>query len=241
MDFQIEWEEQVSSTNSAMREQLQTHASPADGWILAAHKQTAGRGRLQRTWVAPPYSSLCFSLFIETDAPIAQIPSSAMAAALAIDDLLHTLQIPSAPKWPNDVLVENQKICGILSERVENKGIIIGTGLNINLTPAEAAMIDRPATSIFMQTGTLHEPPNILTALLPHLNHWLEQWKIDGFSALQETWTARAGPIGKPLCVHDGAERVEGKLAGFGSSGELLLDTGNRIQTIWSGEIPLTP
>jgi BirA family biotin operon repressor/biotin-[acetyl-CoA-carboxylase] ligase len=239
VDFQIEWKEQLSSTNSAMREQLEAQPSSTDGWILAAHRQTAGRGRLDRTWHTPPRSGLCFSLFLKTEAPIAQIPSSTMAAALAVDDLLHTLQIPSTPKWPNDILVENQKICGILSERVEKRGVIIGIGLNVNLSPAEAAMIDRPATSIFMQTGLLHEPPNILTALLPHLDHWLEQWKSSGFPAIQDEWTRRAGPIGKTLCVHDGTEKIEGKLAGFGSFGELLLDTGHSTKTIWSGEIPL--
>ena len=160
-----------------------------------------------------------------------------MAAALAVTEMLNARGITAAPKWPNDVLVGNRKICGILSERVEPAGIIVGIGLNVNMSTEETETIDRPATSMLIETGRATELSQTLKALLELLEYWIEQWEAGGFSSLREIWTDRAGPIGKSLTVHDGDRKKSGTLAGFGDHGELLLKTANGIETIWSGDI----
>lgn len=213
-----------------------------DGDLVAARHQTAGRGRHTRRWISQDGSNLCFSRFTATAVPLAEIPSLTMAAALAVTDLLNTHGIAAAPKWPNDVLVNGDKICGILSERVERAssptaGIIVGIGLNINMDAAEANAIGRPATSMQIETGCCYEPETILAELLPRLTTWIECWRQGGFSALRAIWTERAGPIGKPLCVHDGELILNGTLAGFGEYGELLLQTNTGIKPIWSGDV----
>jgi len=230
MNFNIEWHDRLGSTNAFLRERFSQGIELRSGTIVAAREQTEGRGRQARKWLSAAGQNLCFSLFIQTDAKLVAVPSLTMAAALAVNDLLRSTGILSTPKWPNDVLVDGKKICGILSERVETafakasevkrSGIIVGIGLNMNMVAEEAKSIDRPATSMLIESGRAHD---------------LSQTR--GFPSLRETWTEKAGPIGKPLAVHDGDIKKSGTLAGFGDHGELLLQTANGIETIWSGDV----
>lgn len=240
MSYTVEWFDRLPSTNAYMKERLTHHPAFSNGTIFATRDQTAGRGRSDRKWESAPDTNLCFSLFVETDCALMDIPSLTMAAALGITDFLNGLKIPVAPKWPNDVLVGNSKICGILSERIEtpkSRGIIVGIGLNVNMSSEEAESIDRPATSMLIESGKAGDLVQTLESLLPYLDHWIEDWKRGGFSNLRKIWTEKAGPIGKPLKVHDGDLYKEGTLAGFGDHGELLLQTAQGLETIWSGDV----
>jgi len=242
MNFQTEWFDKLASTNTTLREQFFQGRKIHDGTLIATHEQTAGRGRLDRKWLSAAGQNLCFSLFVRTDTELATVPSLTMAAALAVNDLLRSMGIRSAPKWPNDVLVGGKKICGILSERVERThprsvGIIIGIGLNVNMSSEDAQAVDRPATSILIESGKAAPIAQMLEALLHPLAFWVDKWESGGFESLREIWTEKAGPLGKPLTVHDGAIKKSGTLAGFGKHGELLLQTDNGIETIWSGDV----
>ena len=248
MKFTVEWYDRLASTNQMMRERFSAGSGLADGTILAAREQTAGRGRQGRKWVSESGRNLCFSLFIETDAELRALPSLSMAAALAVNDLLRGMGIRSAPKWPNDVMAGERKICGILSEWVEYdavaasaaipaRGMIAGIGLNVNMTLEEAERIDRPATSILIESGQAADVDRILHHLLPPLETRIGEWRRGGYAAIRDDWLANAGPIGKPLTVHDGSEAKSGILNGFGDHGELLLETEKGIETIWSGDV----
>jgi BirA family biotin operon repressor/biotin-[acetyl-CoA-carboxylase] ligase len=242
VNFKIEWFDNLASTNAHMRTHFLQGLKLDSGHIVVAREQTAGRGRQDRKWLSTPNQNLCFSLFIHTDAELMSVPSLTMAVALAVNDLLRSKGILSAPKWPNDVLVGNKKICGILSERVERAiapttGIIIGIGLNVNMTTEEAKAIDRPATSMLIETGHAADISQTLENLFQPLEYWIGEWEKGGFSKLRQTWNEQAGPIGKPLTIHDGNIKKSGTLAGFGDHGELLLQTTLGIETIWSGDV----
>ncbi len=240
MEFSIEWHDRLGSTNAALKDRIRRHPKTAAGTVLSAREQTSGRGRSNRTWMTFPHTNLCFSIYLDTRCELIETPSLTMAAALGIADFLNGRRIPAAPKWPNDVLVGNKKICGILSERVEcadRSGIIVGIGLNVNMSAAEAAAIDRPATSMLIESGQAADLEQTLECLLPHVGHWITLWQNGGFPAIRDEWTRKAGPIGKPLSVHDGELRKSGSLAGFGNHGELLLQTAAGLETIWSGDV----
>ena len=240
MDFNIEWHDRLGSTNASMRERFYAPGAMASGLVIAAREQTNGRGRQDRKWLSSPHTNLCFSLFLKTDADLIKVPSLTMATAMGVTELLNSKGIRAAPKWPNDVLVNEKKICGILSERVEqasDHGIIVGVGLNINMSSEEADIIDRPATSMLIESGKAYDPGQVLEDLLPQLEYWMGKWATDGFPAIRPIWTEKAGPIGKKLSVHDGDVRKTGRLAGYGEHGELLLETASGLETIWSGEV----
>ncbi len=242
MNFQVEWFDKLASTNATLREQFFQGLDLGSGHIIAVREQTAGRGRQDRTWYSTPGQNLCFSLFVQTHAELMAVPSLTMAVALGVNEMLRALRIRSAPKWPNDILVDEKKICGILSERVENpalnkKGIIVGIGLNVNMSSDEAEAIDRPATSMLIESGRAENLQETLESLFHPLDHWIGKWEQSGFSALREEWTEKAGPIGKTLTVHDGDIKKTGTLAGFGDHGELVLQTAGGIETIWSGDV----
>ncbi len=240
MNFKVEWQDRLGSTNACMKERFLQGEMLAGGHIIAAREQTAGRGRQDRKWCSTPNTNLCFSLFTATDCELMAVPSLTMAVALAVTEMLNRRRIPAAPKWPNDVLVGDKKICGILSERVEHQrksGIIVGIGLNVNMSTEEAADIDRPATSMLIESGQAHDLAQTLESLFPLLEYWIGEWQQGGFPCLRKIWTQKAGPIGKPLSVHDGDLKKSGTLAGFGDHGELLLQTANGLETIWSGDV----
>mgnify|MGYP001814133861 CR=1 FL=1 len=240
MTFSIEWHDRLGSTNAYMKDRFLQDSTLGNGTVFATREQTAGRGRSDRKWLTAPDTNLCFSLFVETDVPLIEIPSLTMAAALAVTDFLNGQNIAAAPKWPNDALVGDKKICGVLSERVERAagaGIIVGIGLNVNMSSEEAAAIDRPATSMLIESGTARPLSATLDALLPHLAHWIEAWRADGFRGIRAVWTEKAGPLGKPISVRDGDRKKNGTLAGFGDHGELLLQTATGLETIWSGDV----
>ncbi len=163
---------------------------------------------------------------------------------MAVAETVQARKIPAALKWPNDVRVKGRKIAGLLVESVapadrpEARAFVLGIGLNVNLTAAEAERLDQPATSLFMETGHEETPEAVLAELSARLEVWLQRWSEAGFAALRECWLARAENLGQLVSVGRGSGQRRGRLHGFGERGELLLadPATGRIEPIWSGE-----
>lgn len=211
------------------------------GTILAAYAQTAGRGRYDRRWLTQAGQNLTFSLFLQTKQSFPVVASAPMATGLAVAEYLHHEHgLPAQVKWPNDVMIGGKKICGILSERIEqNSGndMVVGIGINLNMAATEAAAIEKPATSVFIETGRKTTLETELLKLIPHLTHWLTIWGEGGFPVLRKDWLALAWRLGEEVTVGDGDYRQTGILHGFGASGELLLRLPDgSLQTCWSGD-----
>lgn len=238
MQFSVQWFDELDSTNTRLADRAKSDPDLPSGTIWAARMQTAGRGRLDRRWISARGQNLMFSVYYRTTAKLPQLPSLTMAASIAIDELLHSYQIKSHLKWPNDVQVNGRKIAGLLSERAGENGVVIGVGLNVNMPAADAALIDQPATSMLIETGNTVAVEDVLRALLTHLPSWLQEWEVCGFAGLRDRWLQGYAGIGAPLTVRDGEHRLSGTLSGFGENGELLLRMQDgQVQTIWSGDI----
>lgn len=235
MEFKINWYTSLPSTNTFLKEQVEAQGQMPSGTVVAAKEQTRGRGRMAREWKTSANENLTFSVLLADHVNAQRCPSSAMAAALAIADLLKKKGISADLKWPNDVLVKGRKICGILSERIST-GLIIGIGLNVNMQ--SAAHIDQPATSMRIETGECFDMDDLLPELLGYLSIRLDQWRQGGFSNLRNDWEANVPSIGKMVTVRDGDLFREGVLAGFGEYGELLLqDALGHVDSIWAGDV----
>lgn len=227
-----QWHDELPSTNTTLVEWLHTGRNLPDGFVLAARSQTAGRGRYERQWLARPGRNLTFSALLRVDASPLQFLSLPQAAALGVVAYLEEKGLAAQTKWPNDVLVGNRKICGILAERC--KGFVLGIGLNVNMDADEAKAIDQPATSLRIETGTEHSVERALDELLGHLQEWIGHWEKGGFAALSAAWASHCANLGQYVAVggHTGV------VLGFGSAGQLLLreDDGTRRE-VWTGEV----
>ena len=235
-----EWFEQVTSTNTIVLERIDAGESLPDGYVLATTEQTAGRGRGTRHWHAEAGRDLCCSILYRNDAPARQLASLAMATALGIVDALHEYGIKAQTKWPNDVLVGDAKIAGILCE-LRPGSAVIGIGLNVSMSAAEAA------TSILIETGTVQAPREVLPILLQVLSRRLQAWQEGGFAGLRSDWCRHCLALGQDITIDDGDTRQTGVLAGFGDAGQLLLQPHDLAQDgsstpveIWSGHLRLT-
>lgn len=239
MDFKIEWVEELDSTNDELVRRIAQHgAGFASGTLLAANMQTAGRGRHQRRWLAEAGKNLLFSFYLKSDAPLMTVPSLTMAVAMGIDDALQDLGVRSALKWPNDVLVEDKKICGILSEGIAGLGVVVGIGLNVNMGPAALAEVDRPATSVWVETGRVHDLRDLLGRLLANIPRWIERWEAERFDGLREIYQQKCSAFNRQVRVRDGRTEQTGLLVGFGEYGEavLRLADGSEV-SVWAGDM----
>jgi BirA family biotin operon repressor/biotin-[acetyl-CoA-carboxylase] ligase len=233
----------VDSTNAeAMRRA--TQGEDAGLWIVA-DQQTQGRGRSGRSWSSPPgnlYASLLLELRCATST--AQ-QLSLVAGVAAIDAINGVLSAPIAQgrlrlKWPNDILLDNAKLGGILIESTTSgtrRIGVVGIGVNIKAAPAG---LGRAATHL----ETLGPPPErdaVLRALIETMQHWLAVWQEGiGFEAVRSAWLERAGRPGEPMSVNTGTGSVSGAFQGLDASGALLLrDAGGGDLRFTFGDVSL--
>ena len=228
-----QWHETLLSTNTHLANLLAEDPSLRSGTVVATSHQTAGRGRYDRLWTTSPGRDLAMSFLVRAPVEAAWVPSLPMAVSLGVARALGALGVETRLKWPNDVLAGGRKICGILSEYVPGsdemaRTAIVGVGVNVNMSEEEALRIDRPATSIFIETGRERDVAEVLDAALEALPGPVDRWESGGFAAIRDDWVALASGLGEQVTVGEGRNRNTGTLTGFGEFGELLLtgDTG---------------
>ncbi len=235
MKFYLQWIDRLPSTNTFLKERLKLEPQLPSGTVVATREQTQGKGRRGREWLSAANENLTFSLLLRGTYEPRTLPAAAMAAAVSVAELLEKEGVHADLKWPNDVLVNGKKICGILSEGVPG-GIIVGIGLNVNMQSADH--IDQPATSMLIETSKRQNIDNLLEKLLPLLSVRLDEWAAGGFSKVRKNWEAKVPTIGKMISVRDGDCHRQGILAGFGEDGELLLqDATGTVSPVWAGDV----
>ena len=156
---EFEWVAATGSTNADLS--AAWRAGAPDGRVLLADFQSAGRGRFDRAWVAPPGAMVALSVLVRPDCDdLSRWAWLPLVTGLAVAEALReTAGVPAAVKWPNDVLVGGKKICGILTERVLGPGgaaVVIGIGVNTAMTPEQAPV--EQATSLAMEGCSSSQP-----------------------------------------------------------------------------------
>ena len=218
----------VTSTNHALRA-LANEGAP-EGTILVADSQSAGRGRYGRSWQSPP-GNLYLSLLLRPDCPPMQALQLGFVAGVALGDAVSAVvprNVPVQHKWPNDILLGESKLAGILLESGTTGGakldwLVIGMGVNVASAPAKTAF---PATALADHGCTLG--PGDLVAPIAHaLSRWIERWRQDGFPPVRAAWYTRAYRRGQPIRVRleDGAK--SGLFVGLADDGAMLLQTAD--------------
>jgi BirA family biotin operon repressor/biotin-[acetyl-CoA-carboxylase] ligase len=230
--FHVQHHERIGSTNDEAR-QLAASGAP-HGTVVHADEQVAGRGRFGRTWFSPP-GNLYLSVVLRLDLLPANSTELSFLTALTVADAVDALlpkQIKSTLKWPNDVLVNDGKIAGILVETVDGAQII-GIGLNVLEAPRNAPY----KTSTLVGAGGIATVDGARDILLDSLAKHLAAWAEHGFDPIREAWLARAHPIGTPLRASIGGRSEEGLFAGLDVDGAMLLDTPDGRKRIVAAEV----
>jgi BirA family biotin operon repressor/biotin-[acetyl-CoA-carboxylase] ligase len=226
--------ETIGSTNDEAR-RLAREGAP-HGTVLHADEQTAGRGRLTRTWFSPP-GNLYLSVLLRTDRPPARTGELSFVAALAVADTVQALmprQLRPMLKWPNDVLVNGAKISGILLEQ-EQDATILGIGLNVLRSPPNANY----KTTTIVDNGGIASVDSARDILLDRLGRHFEVWLANGFAPIRELWLERSYPVGASVRVNAQGESIEGVFAGLDQDGALLLDTPDGRQRVVAGDVSM--
>ena len=231
--------ESLPSTNTEVARLAQLGAE--EGLTIVADEQTAGRGRLQRTWSSPKGAGLYCSVLLRPAFAPERWPLLTFVAALATGDaLLEASEVKTDIKWPNDLLANDRKICGILAEGIETPaGRAVITGIGINLTddafPTEIANV---ATSVTRE-GRRPERESILAALLRALARWYALLQEpDGAEKIVAAWASRSSyAADKFVQVTNGDEVLQGVTRGVESDGALRLETAQGLQVIRAGDV----
>jgi BirA family biotin operon repressor/biotin-[acetyl-CoA-carboxylase] ligase len=231
--------DELDSTNSEARRRAEAgEAGPL--WITAL-RQTAGRGRRGRSWETGQ-GNLAATLLMTTEREPRDAAQVSFIAALAVSDLARAY-LPASRvkvKWPNDVMVDNRKLAGVLVESGQRPEgglwLAIGTGINLLKAPEHA---ERPA--ITLSAATLTPPPEprvALEGLAAAFADWLEVWDEKGFAAIAAAWTERAQGLGQACSVRLPTETIEGVAEGLDSDGALRLRLADgALRRITAGDV----
>ena len=225
----------LDSTNLEAKRLAQKNA--VEGTIVRANRQTAGRGRLQRVWESPKDAGLWFSMILRPRLDPGYCAQITLISAVVMSEAVEKLTgvVPKI-KWPNDLLVNGKKLCGILSEmNLDDTGvdyIIVGIGININLALQDLnPQIKDIATSLEIITGKKWEAQDLLDKFRESFEHWYGVWEEQGFAPVKEEWIKRSCTIGEKIHVKDDDEII------FTGDALSIDDYGSIVVQGESGEI----
>ncbi len=212
------------------------------GDVIWAAAQSAGRGRLDRAWLAAPGKCLTFSLVVAVPEFVSLAPNMGQLAAWAVRDTLRGQGVADVRlKWPNDVMVDERKVAGLLVEKVSEPVLyVVGVGLNVNMTAADfaAAKLDRPATSIKETLGHDCDPTFVLKELLTNMGLRLDQARHEGTGPLWEMWGRNDWLRGRLIRVTGMGGQIQGEYRGIDGEGRLKIRSADgQEQALWSGDV----
>ncbi|HYR56354.1 MAG TPA: biotin--[acetyl-CoA-carboxylase] ligase [Myxococcaceae bacterium] len=237
----IHYRESVTSTNAVAFRMANEGAS--HGEVVIAEEQTEGKGRRGRSWISPAGLNLYFSVILRPDLPPQRAPEITLVAAVAAAEALRGLGAPAGIKWPNDLMIGDKKVGGILTELSSDPDrihfAILGMGFNLNAPasqfPPEIAV---KATSVAEAIGANVRRAQFAVDLWARLEVWLELHADEGFAKVREAWRQLCLTLGEEVVVRTGDEQVVGKAEDIDETGALVIQTADRgRQRVLAGDV----
>jgi len=229
--------EATESTNADVS--ARARAGEPAGLVLVAEHQTAGRGRLDRTWEAPTRAGLTFSVLLRPAVEAAMWPWLPLVAGLAAARGVRraTALTDVALKWPNDVLVGGAKLAGILVERVETAegpAAVVGIGINVSTTQDELPV---PTATSLALAGADVERGALLSAVLTELPHLLELWETST-EELHAAYVEECDTLGQVVEVHlPSGDTLTGRAVAVDDEGRLDVETDDGRTAVGAGDV----
>lgn len=240
------YRESIDSTNNELKRMAETGC--LDKTVVSAGQQTAGRGRSGHVWQSPPHTTISTSMLLYPKVHMENVSRLTLIAAMAVCDAIEELYpLQTKIKWPNDILLGKKKICGILTEmRAEKKAIsyvIVGIGVNVHCLefPQE---IQKMATSLDLElarqkkTGIVTSRQQLTEGIWSHFLQYYTQFeKTEDLQMLVEVYNQRLINKDQTVRMVDPQKTYTATALGIDKTGALLVNDGQTIQAITSGEV----
>lgn len=233
----------VAATGSTNADLLAQREAP-DRSVLIAELQSAGRGRLDRTWTSAPGVGLTFSVLVRPEAPIATWGWLPLLTGVALHSAVNSFAgIDSVLKWPNDLLAgpERRKVAGVLAQ-TSGEAVVVGIGLNVSATADD---LPPQGTSLALSGASDVDRTALLVTILTALDVRLAQWAdVDGDAeacGLAAAYRAACATIGQPVSVsttsEGGGQTITGTATAIDSHGRLVVATGTGEVVVGAGDV----
>lgn len=227
----------LPSTNTWVKKHA--HELNQDGLTcITAKEQTAGRGRFKRSWVSPK-GNLYATVFFTIPPHSSYLSNIGQILAYSCAVFFQKEGIPIQIKWPNDLLIQKKKVGGILTETIQlpdKIGIVLGLGINLQLTDKEISAISQPVTSLAAFSNKCYIPGDVLPPIVEVFLKNLQILEEKGFAVFQKSFDDFLAYKGEEIVLNIGNERVTGTCQGVAADGRLqvLLPEGEQL-LFWSG------
>lgn len=229
----------IDSTNNCARALAGCWAD--EGTVIIAEQQTAGRGRLGRSWEANPNENLTFSIILRPRMPAEAINLLPLSVSVAVAQAVEQVTgVRLECKWPNDLLANKKKVAGILLEGSFSgssvEWIVIGIGINVNQTifPGDLA---QKATSLKLATNSDIDRTVLFRSILESLERYYRTGTDSGFQSILPDWIARSTMIDKNISLMENGKVVTGVVKGLSRDGGLILRTEGTERTLFAGDV----
>ena len=231
---------ETASTNTAAFRLAEEGA--AEGTVVLADQQTAGKGRMGRVWASPPGVNLYCSIVLRPEIQPLAAPQLTFLSVIAVARAIEALTpLKTRIKWPNDLLIDGKKVAGLLNEMSAETDqvnfVVLGIGVNLNMTRDQfPADLRQPATSLLLETGGRVDRTAFAARLLQELDELYGDFRRSGYEPARREWLERSRLAGVAVAVAEGGTVRRGRVAGIDESGALVLADGERI---YSGDVTL--
>ena len=244
--------DKIDSTNEYAKRAAK---NGAEHWtVIRAKEQSAGKGRLGRTFMSEENAGIYMSILLKPDITPDMASRLTLVAAVAVRKaLLRICKLECFIKWPNDIVADGRKVCGILTEMSTAQGrinyVVVGIGVNVTNKFFEEEL-SQVATSVYMLTGKEYDKDVLSEAILMEFEDYYKKYtEAGGMKAIKPEYDKYLGNIDKEVRVIDGSREIRGICRGIGEDGELLVEVKDNqsgenneaphIEKIISGEVSL--
>ena len=217
--------DELTSTNIVAKELAH---DAEDGTVVVAEVQKGGRGRLGREWLSPR-GGIWMSVILKPTISLAHAPKLTLVAGVAISKAMRKLGVDARIKWPNDILVNDKKVCGILTEVNAEMElvdyIVVGIGINVNVDMDEFNDDVRDvATTLLSELGEPIDRISFIQDVLFELEQEYIRFRTQPFSGILDEWTSLSDTIGRQVSVTTPSKMIEGKAVGMTDDGALVVE-----------------
>jgi BirA family biotin operon repressor/biotin-[acetyl-CoA-carboxylase] ligase len=227
----------LDSTNKKCKELARNNG--LEGLVVLCEEQTAGRGRRGKSWVSPAHAGIYCSVLLRPQIPLQWVPQISLMTAVALQEVIEGSTI----KWPNDLLIDGRKCCGILVEVDAEpdlvKAVIVGFGINVNVDRSQLPPeVQETATSLLISLEKRTDRVELLQRVLSSLEHTYEHFLRDGFAPVLAQCKEKCSTLGQDVVVQNPRGELVGRAIDIAEDGALVVqEPGGNLVPVYAGEV----